>query len=328
MDNGSLNKILVIRLSSLGDILLTTPVLRALKKKYHAAKIDFVVKKEFEDTVLFNPHISRIYAYDKNQTERLTTELISHDYDLVIDLQNNFRSRALSRQLKVRTVRFEKPTIKKMMLVWFKINLLRELKTITERYAETANILLDQSGLELYLPGDVKTSLDSQKKYIGFCPGAKHFTKKWLPEYFVELGNELTKLGYTVVLFGGSAEKELCDDLASKIAGSTNLQNENNLFQTAANMKMCKLIITNDSGLMHTAAAVGIPVIAIFGSTVTEFGFAPYGVKNLILENKSLSCRPCSHIGKSGCPKGHFNCMKEIKPPFVLKSVENFIAGL
>jgi len=171
-------------------------------------------------------------------------------------------------------------------------------------------------------------SLDPQKKYIGFCPGAKHFTKRWLPEYFIELGNELAKFGYTVVLFGGKAEKELCAKLADKINGSINLQNENDLFRIAADMKLCKLIISNDSGLMHTAASVGAPVAAIFGSTVREFGFEPYGAKNLILENKLLSCRPCSHIGKSSCPKGHFNCMKEIKPQFVLKSVVNFLAEL
>ncbi|MCL4548265.1 MAG: glycosyltransferase family 9 protein [Bacteroidetes bacterium] len=328
MDNSSVNKILIIRLSSLGDILLTTPVLRAIKKKYPSARIDFVVKKDFEDAILFNPNLARIYAYDKNQTERLTTELHSRNYDLIIDLQNNFRSRALTRSLKVRTRRFKKPTIKKMLLVWFKINLLRESKTITQRYAEAANVFLDNDGLNLFLPDNISPTLDPQKKYIGFCPGAKHFTKRWLAEYFVELGNELAKFGYTVVLFGGKTEKELCAELANKINGSVNLQTGNNLFQIAADMKLCKLVISNDSGLMHTASAVGVPVTAIFGSSVKEFGFAPYGVKNLILENKSLSCRPCSHIGKSICPKGHFNCMKEIKPQFVLKSIEKSLAEL
>ena len=328
MDNSSVNKILIIRLSSLGDILLTSPVLKAIKKKYPSARIDFVVKKDFEDAILFNPNLTRIYAYNKNETERLITELHSRNYDLIIDLQNNFRSRALTRSLNVKTKRFKKPTIKKMLLVWFKINLLRELKTITQRYAEAANVLLDDEGLNLFLPDNILPTLDPQKKNIGFCPGAKHFTKRWLPEYFVELGNELAKFGYTVVLFGGKTEEELCAELANKINGSMNLQTGNNLFQIAADMKLCKMIVTNDSGLMHTAAAVGIPVAVIFGSTVREFGFAPYGVKNLILENKSLSCRPCSHIGKSSCPKGHFNCMKEIKPQFVLNNVEKFLAEL
>lgn len=328
MDNSSVNKILLIRLSSLGDILLTTPVIRAIKKKYHHAKIDFVVKKNFEDAVLFNPNLTRIYVYDKHQTERLRTELSFRNYDLIFDLQNNFRSRVLTRLQKGKTLRFRKPTFRKMLFVWSKINLLREIEPIPERYAAAADVLLDEKELELFLPNDVLPRLEQQKKYIGFCPGAKHFTKRWLPEYFIELGNSLAKSGYTIVLFGGEAERELCSELSVKINGSINMQTENNLFQTAADMKVCKLIITNDSGLMHTAAAVGTPVAAIFGSTVREFGFAPYGVKNLILENKSLSCRPCSHIGKSSCPKGHFKCMKEIKPQFVLKSVENFLSEL
>ncbi len=328
MGNGAVNKILIIRLSSLGDILLSTPVLRSIKKKYPEAVIDFVVKKDFKDSVLFNPNLSRIYVYDKDRLERLAAELNSRSYNLIIDIQNNFRSRALTRLLNTKTLRFKKPAIKKMMLVWFKINLLGEIKTIPERYAAASNVALDDRGLDLFLPHDILPSLDPQKRYIGFCPGAKHFTKRWLSEYFVEVGNGLVKSGYIIVLFGGEAEKELCTELSAKINGCINMQNDNNLFHIAANMKLCKLIISNDSGLMHTAAAVGTPVAAIFGSTVREFGFAPYGVKNLILENKSLSCRPCSHIGKSGCPKGHFNCMKEIRPQFVLKSVEKFLAEL
>ena len=328
MNNGFANKILIIRLSSLGDILLTTPVIRAIKKRYPSAKIDFVVKKSFEDAVLYNSNLSKIYIYDKDQTQRLTTELKSRSYDLIIDLQNNFRSRVLTQSLHTATKRFRKPTLKKLLLVWFKINLLKNLKSIPQRYAEAANVELDSEGLDLILPNEILQSLDAQKKYIGFCPGAKHNTKRWLPEYFIELGNELIRRGYIIILFGGETEKELCDEISNRLSGSVNLQNNNDLFRIAASMKMCKLIVTNDSGLMHAATAAGVPVVAIFGSTVKEFGFTPYGVKNLILENKSLSCRPCSHIGKASCPKHHFKCMKEIKPQSVLNELENFLAKL
>ena len=328
MNNGFANKILIIRLSSLGDILLTTPVIRAIKKRYPSAKIDFVVKKSFEDAVLYNSNLSKIYIYDKDQTQRLTTELKSRSYDLIIDLQNNFRSRVLTRSLRTATKRFRKPTLKKLLLVWFKINLLKNLKSIPQRYAEAANVELDSEGLDLILPNEILQSLDAQNKYIGFCPGAKHNTKRWLPEYFIELGNELIRRGYIIILFGGETEKELCDEISDRLSGSVNLQNNNDLFRIAASMKMCKLIVANDSGLMHAATAAGVPVAAIFGSTVKEFGFTPYGVKNLILENKSLSCRPCSHIGKASCPKLHFKCMKEIKPQSVLNELENFLAKL
>ena len=136
------------------------------------------------------------------------------------------------------------------------------------------------------------------------------------------------KLGFKIVLFGGKSDEELCKAISGNIQGCVNLQNDDQVLQTAADMKKCKLILTNDSGLMHTASAVGVPLIAVFGSTVREFGFIPVGTQNLILENKSLSCRPCSHIGKSSCPKKHFKCMKEITPEFVLNQLQMFKEGI
>lgn len=323
-----INNILVIRLSSLGDILLTTPVLRALKQEYSNAKIDFVVKKEFKETLLLNPNISSLFVYEKDKAKKMNSDLRANNYDLVIDLQNNLRSNRLTNGLNTKIYRFKKHSIKKILLVWFKINFLKDLKTISKRYAETAIVNLNGESPELFLPDNLSPLLEDGIAYIGFCPGAKHFTKRWLPEYFILLGNELVKLGYKIVLFGGKSDDALCKEISSNIHGCVNLQNDNQLLQTALDMKKCKIILTNDSGLMHTASAVGIPLISIFGSTVKEFGFFPDGVQNLTLENKSLSCRPCSHIGKSNCPKKHFKCMKEITPEFVLTQIQSFKEGI
>jgi heptosyltransferase-2 len=147
----------------------------------------------------------------------------------------------------------------------------------------------------------------------------------WPKEYYIELGKKLIEDGFKIVLFGGKDDKEICDEISSNISKCINLCNDNNILQTAADMKMCKTIICNDSGLMHAACAVKVPVIAIFGSTVKEFGFSPYRSKNLILENKSLTCRPCSHIGRSSCPKHHFKCMNEITPQLVYDSLTRFL---
>lgn len=275
-----------------------------------------------------NPNITRLIIFDKAREAELKIELSNEKYDLIIDLQNNWRSRKITRGIAGNILMFVKPTFAKLLLVYLKMNFLKEYKSIVQRYAEAAGVELDQAGLELFLPAEIKSSLESGKKYIGFAPGAKHFTKRWPPEYFVELGNELTKLGFQIVLFGGKSEKQLCDEILIQIPGSLNQQNDDNLFQIASDMKLCKLIVTNDSGLMHTAASVGVPVAAIFGSTVKEFGFAPYGVQNLILENNSLFCRPCSHIGKSDCPKKHFKCMKDVTPNIVLNNLQNFLSNL
>ena len=129
----------------------------------------------------------------------------------------------------------------------------------------------------------------------------------------------ISEKGYQVALFGGKDDMEICSEIASEIKGSVDLSNENKLLELALEMKACQLIICNDSGLMHASLGVGLPVLAIFGCTVKEFGFFPYKGKNSVLENNSLSCRPCSHIGRKECPKAHLNCLMEIKPADVFK---------
>ena len=208
----------------------------------------------------------------------------------------------------------------------FKINKLKEAPPIPVRYADTIqNLKLDEQGLDLFTDKSANTVLVGKNNLIGFCPGARHFTKRWPTEYFVELGNKLTQNDYRIVLFGGKIDKEICTELAAKICGAINLSNNDELLQTAADMKLCKAVVCNDSGLMHTASATGTKVIAIFGSTVKEFGFTPFNCDHLILENNLLTCRPCSHIGRSYCPKKHFECMKSINPEFVLEQLKSFL---
>jgi len=314
-------KILVIRLSSLGDIILTVPVIRALKNKYPEAEIDFLLKKSYKDVYANNPNLSAVFLY-----EEIDDDFFERNYDLIIDLQNNLRSKKIRNKFNGEIFYFKKPAVKKFLLVNFKINKLRPIKSIPRRYSECVpGLSLDNLGAELFIPSDVQPKLKPEGKYIGFCPGSRHFTKMWLPEYFVELGKLLSDAGFTVVLFGGKDDKDICADISRQIPAAINLSDDDNLLQTAKDISLCKGVVCNDSGLMHAAAAVQTPVIAIFGSTVREFGFAPYGVKNLILENNSLSCRPCSHIGKSKCPKGHFECMKSITPRLVFNELKKFL---
>ena len=150
----------------------------------------------------------------------------------------------------------------------------------------------------------------------------------WPTEYFIKLGNELTKNNFKILLFGGKDDRKICKEISDQIEDSIDLSNDDDLLNLAEGMKKCKAVICNDSGLMHTALAVNIPTIAIFGSTVKEFGFAPYKGKNLVLENNLLSCRPCSHIGLDECPKKHLKCLKDIDPNFTLNKTLNFVKNL
>lgn len=325
------NKILIIRLSSLGDILLTTPFIRAIKTQFPQIKIEMLIREEYADVIKLNLYIDNklLFKKDDKSNIALIEQLRNNNYQLVIDLQNNLRSKKITSSLNIKTVKFQKRSFDKFLLVNFKINKLREVPKISVRYSNTIQDLkLDEQGLDLFTDRSANSELNGKNNLIGFCPGARHYTKRWPKEYFVELGNKLTQDGYTIVLFGGKIDKEICAELIDKISGAINLSNNDELLQTAADMKLCKAIVCNDSGLMHTASATGTKVIAIFGSTVKEFGFAPYNCTNLILENNSLTCRPCSHIGRSDCPKKHFDCMKSIKPEFVFEKLKSFLTLL
>ena len=315
-DFSEFSKILIIRLSSLGDVLLTTPLIRNIKKKNPGIHIDFIVREKFAETLQNNPNLNEILLYvnSKDEQKVLFKSVQAKNYELVIDLQNNFRSREITRLLNCKTLRFDKNNIKKFLLVHFKVNLLKDTPQIPIRYSEAASINeLDNEGLDFYSENIPDPKLNSSANYIGLCPGAKHFTKRWPKEYFIELGKKLESTGYIIILFGGEEEIQICNEIEKELNTAINLCNTN-LKQIGANMKMCKAIYTNDSGLMHLASAVKIPVIAFFGSTVREFGFFPYKTKSIVLENKNLSCRPCTHIGRNACPKTHFKCMLEIKP--------------
>lgn len=328
LDLSKLGKILIIRLSSLGDILLTTPLIRSIKNQFPKIDIDFILREEYSDILKLNPYLNRIIKFTRDEEKNTgLLNLINNDnYDLIIDLQNNLRSKKIVSKFNAQSLIFSKSNWKKFLLVNFKINKLKDEPQIPIRYSQTIpDLKLDKKGLDLFTTHSVDNRIIGKTNLIGFCPGARHFTKRWPKEYFIELGNKLTQAGYLIVLFGGKIDKELCADISTMIPDSVDLSNFDDILQTAADMKLCKVIVCNDSGLMHTASATETKVITIFGSSVKEFGFTPYNCYNLILENNSLTCRPCSHIGKSRCPKKHFDCMKAIKPSFVFEKVVSFI---
>lgn len=319
------NRVLIVRFSSLGDILLATPLIRTLKKKYPNLQIDFLLKEEYFDLLKHNPYLNNIYKLKNNEITNIQS-LKNNNYDFIIDLQNNFRSASIRKKLNGTKFYYEKNNFLKFLLVNFKINLLKNSLYVPERYANSIpGFSLDEKGLDIYVPDEIKSSLEPGKKYIAFAPGSRHYTKMWKEEYFIKLGNMLQKENFTVVLLGGESDKIICKRISSAILGSINLANDNNLLKLCADLKMCSALVCNDSGLMHVGSALQIPLVTIFGSTVKEFGFTPYKCNNILLENNELKCRPCSHIGKSSCPKKHFLCMNSITPETVFNSLMEII---
>lgn len=325
VDLSKVNRLLIIRLSSLGDILLTLPLIRSIKKQYHDIKIDFLAREEYKDTLLYNPYINELLTFKHGDNSVLFNRIKEKQYGLVLDLQNNLRSARIAGMVSAPKYKFIKRRVDKILLVNFKIDRLKSAPPVPVRYAETLpGFKLDNNGLELFIPEE-KTSRLKGDNYIALCPGSRHFTKMWPEEYFVKLGNMLVSNGYRVILLGGSSDREACGRISRAVTASVDLSGDNDLLQIATDMKECRLVICNDSGLMHAACAVNIPVVVFFGSTVSPFGFAPYKNKNLILENNSLTCRPCSHIGRGKCPRKHFRCMLDITPEIALNGIKSLL---
>lgn len=322
-------KILIIRLSSLGDIILTTPLIRSLKKSYPGVALDYCVREEYADVLRLNPHINELIIYTKQEARiaEIHEKIEAAGYDAIIDLQNNYRSTTLLKGIKRPVFKFKKHTFLKLLLVRFKLNLMSRLPQIPDRYARAFHhFQLDNEGLELFTPDDVKTIIEPSDKIIGFCPGSRHYTKMWPFDYYIELGEILKLHGYRVMVFGGKMETQLCKTIAELIPNAINAGNNDDFYQTVANMRLCRAIVTNDTGLMHIAAALQKPTIAMFGSSVREFGFTPYKTLNDVLEVETLRCRPCSHIGRATCPKGHFECMMRLSPVAVYQNLSYLLS--
>lgn len=314
-------KILVIRFSSIGDIVLTSPVIRCLKKQLEGEpEIHFLTKKSYSSLIENNPYISKIHSIKKSTNEVI--EALQHEkFDYIVDLHKNLRSRRVKQKLKALSFSFDKLNWQKWLLVNLKINRMPEIH-IVDRYLHSVKALgieNDGLGLDYFLPKDIedKELLPSSfpKTYIGLVLGATHATKRLPEEKFKEL---VTLLKDPVVLIGGKEDSPLGIEL-ERIHPERifNAAGKMSLNESAVLLKKASTVITHDTGMMHIAAAFQKKIISIWGNTVPEFGMYPYlkdENKNSfkVIENNNLSCRPCSKIGFDKCPKGHFKCMEDL----------------
>lgn len=307
-------KILVIRFSSIGDIVLTSPVVRCLKKQTNA-EIHFLTKEKYAALVRSNPFIDKVITIDKDIHEVMDV-LKSERYDFIVDLHHNLRTLRTKRQLKVPAQSFPKLNAQKWLFVRFKINRLPK-KHVVDRYFEaTSNLSIknDGLGLDYFIPEkdtvDISTFLPQAfQVYATLALGAQFATKR-LPKS--QLEKLIALLPFPLVLLGGKEDQELGDELARKFPETVfNAAGICNLNQSASLVKQSKFIITHDTGLMHIASAFHLPIISIWGNTTPDFGMSPYLPEkgSQLFEVKNLSCRPCSKIGFQACPKKHFNCM-------------------
>ena len=345
-----LNKTLILRLSSIGDIILASPLIRVLRKRFPDARIDFLVKTKFAELVRYNPYLTTVIEFSSSEgftgLVSLKRRLRETGYDSVIDIHGNFRSIYLRLFLGsgVCTV-VRKRIWSRLMLVRFKWNRYDASPSVADRYIESLDsfgIHNDGEGAEVFIPPSVSTRIgDLWKTYhhspdqrvIALAHSAKHWTKMWPAEKYSELGCRIVRDGGIVVLFGSQNDQErsrlIVQNMQAQgisLARIVDCTGQFDLLETAAFMDHCSAVVANDSGLMHLASARKRPVIGIFGPTVKEFGFFPIGGTSIVIENAGLECRPCSHLGGPRCPKGHFRCMNDIEVTAVYQSIQKLLA--
>jgi ADP-heptose:LPS heptosyltransferase len=320
-------KILIIRFSSIGDIVLTTPVIRTIKTQLDA-ELHYASKIQFKAVLDGNPYIDRIHFLQDSLAD-LIGGLRKEKFDYVIDLHHNLRTRIIKMALGVRSFSVNKLNIEKWLMVNLKINRLPS-KHIVDRYLETVSklgIKNDSLGLDYFIPEKDVVPWEwlpetHRNGYAAFAIGALHNTKKLPLARMVEL---CKKINGPVILLGAKEDAETGEQISAAVNEIEktvvyNACGRYNLNQSASLLKGARQVFTHDSGLMHIAAAFKKEIFSIWGNTIPAFGMYPYRTRFGALENNLISCRPCSKIGFKKCPKGHFKCMNEIVLDFRLGS--------
>ena len=331
-------KFLIIRFSSIGDIVLTTPVVRCLKKQIPTAQIHYLTKSNYSSILASNPYVDKLHYLEEN-LNNLVSELRNEDFDYIIDLHHNLRTLTIKKALDKKAFSYEKLNIEKWIYVNFKWNSLPDIH-IVDRYMKTVEsfgVKNDGAGLDYFIAAadhvkekDIPASHSAG--YIGISIGAALNTKKYP---FHKARALCESLDHPIILLGGLEDADEGERIAAvdpvKIY---NACGKFTLNESADLVRRAKLIVSNDTGLMHIATAFKKPVISLWGNTVPEFGMYPYYGENYlsqhpspfdILEIKNLSCRPCSKIGYDKCPKGHFKCMELITTNSILDKIDQRI---
>jgi lipopolysaccharide heptosyltransferase II len=339
----AIGKILVVRLSSIGDIILTTPLLRSLKNTCPNVRITFLIKKQYEDLLASSPYIDELITFDKKDglagLLKIKRYLREQQFDVYLDIHKNWRSRYLRLCLNTKkTTSYHKLIFKRTMLIWFKINLYGNDKPVYLRYFDSVKdfgIQYDGLGTDIHVPeGKIeKTRImlsnagyDFSAPLVVICPSATYYNKRWKPEGFIETAIFLIRQKSAfIVIHGGKEDIILCNEIAAAIGNkAVNMAGLLSLSESAALLRFSTLVIANDSGLLHLAQSQKRPVIGIYGPTTRELGYFPLEKDSTVIETL-ISCRPCTHNGLDACPKKHFRCMNDIPTEKVIMAALQYL---
>jgi len=332
----TLPKFLIVRFSSIGDIVLTTPIIRCIKQQVSDAEVHYLTRSPFKEVLSGNPYIDKLFILE-NKLSSILPLLKNEKYDAIIDLHHNQRSWLVKLNLKSPGYSFHKLNIEKWLMVNFKLNRLPK-RHIVDRYFDVVKrfgVKYDGGGLDFFIQAEAKRILEKlpethQQKFLAFVIGAKHATKRLPVDKIINLCN---KIQTPIILLGGHEDEQKGCDIASAVGSKVfSACGKTTLHESAALIEAAEYIISHDTGMMHIAAGLQKKIISVWGNTIPEFGMYPFyndenGGSNkglsTIVEVKNLSCRPCSKIGFDKCPKGHFDCMNKIDEKEILRRISD-----
>ena len=331
----AVSKILVFRLSSIGDIVLTTALLRCLRNTFPEAQIDFVVKKQFADILRCVPFVSNVIELDSkkgfSELRAIRNRLKNEHYDVALDIHKNWRSMFVCNTIGAKQVfRFNKHVFRRWVLTTFHKDIYKEVRPVYLRFIDAAQqigVAPDGKYTELVVPEQLSKSMKDiftqanisfEKRIIALCPGASFSNKQWQVEKFQQLAKRVvTEFDAQVILLGGKKESEICETIANE-SGAVSFAGKFDLSQSIAALRMVSLTIANDTGMLHVSEALGVPVVGIYGPTARQFGYFPILSPSKVAQIENLPCRPCTKMGMNHCPKKHFSCMNDISVDMVL----------
>jgi len=336
---GGFRNVAVLRLSSLGDVVLTLPVVHALARAWPGARLHYWVKEEYADVVAADPavaHVRRLGGDASRLEDLVSMSAELEDCDLIVDLHANARTRVLTFRQRAPVLRVRGLRLQRERWVRARWTRPRPLPHATVRYAETiAPLAIAPEGpprvhVDAAAEDWARAALAGASRSpatIALCPGARHATKRWPEERWCALDERLAAAGWSRLVMSTQAERRQLPALAARVAADPAARwVVEPLARVAALLGRCTVAVTHDSGLMHLAAARGTRVVALFGSTSPVLGFAPVGEGHAVL-CRELSCQPCTLHGRERCPRGHFRCMTTIEPAEVWERVVERVAG-
>ncbi len=309
-------KILVIRFSSMGDIIYTTPVVRCLKKQIPGAKVHFITKPAFKYIYDNNPYVDKLLLLKPNLSDTIA-EIKAEGYDHIVDLHNNLRTSIIKLRTGIKSSTYKKQTIRKWLSLKFKLDLVPPVHLV-DRYMRAAaplGVVNDNEPIDYYIKADHRLDKllppSHQNAYVAFVIGATHFTKRMPNEKIIDLCRQIDR---PIVLLGGNDVKDNGETIRQALGDNIyNACGITSLDESVFLVSKAVKLIGFDTGLTHIAEAFNVPIVSVWGGTVPGLlGVQPYKVKQVLLAGVDLSCRPCSKFGLAACPLGHFKCMYDI----------------